>query len=568
MNADTSVLGLPFVVRHRILALIVIGLLLYVPVLGLHDLWYPDEPEIGVVCRAMYDSGDWVAPHRFGEIWVDYPPMLYWAGTISSHALGGVSEFSLRLPNAIAAVILVLLTCVAVSRWLGPRSGLWAGLLLLTFQQFVAQAVEYRPDMLFALFIAAGFFSYAEGCTERGRWWLRILAFGLFGLAMLSKGPLGLLLPGLVLVLWHGSHREWRRLLMLAPLAVVSLAVYLPWFVACARAMGADSIVYELYAQNFARFVGGGRGHGQPPWYFLEYFWSDFFPWSFLAPWAVAWWIKTGRWRDREVELALWWFGAFFAFLSIAVTKRQVYLLPAYPAMALLLAPWIDRVSLGGENSPRPWPVRALAVFLTALFATLGVASLVAAIGFESLIATVNLDAYGLQTAGNLRWPLAVLGVVLMVAASWVFAAWKRRRSTALPLRIAVVMLAVYAALYALVLPSLNPIKSYKQQSEWIRDQIGEETHFGLYFPRDNMAFRKRGGFAYYSGRLVTALDTPHEVDAFFAEHPASVVLVEVNSAPELFAGDEAAWRARVIRELTVTGRDYLVVAGPQERHR
>jgi 4-amino-4-deoxy-L-arabinose transferase-like glycosyltransferase len=332
--------------------------------------------------------------------------------------------------------------------------------------------------------------------------------------------------------------------------------------------MGADSIVYELYAQNFARFVGGARGHGQPPWYFLEYFWSDFFPWSFVAPWAVVWWIKTGHWRDRQVELALWWFGAFFVFLSIAVTKRQVYLLPAYPAMALLLAPWIDRVVVGGKDAPSPWPVRALAVFLTAFFAMLGGASLVAVIGFNSLTTRMNLDAYELQTAINLRWPLAVLGLVLALAAAWVFAAWKRRRSTALPVRIAVVMLAVYAVLYGLVLPSLNPIKSYKQQSEWIRDQIGEETHFGLYFPKDNMAFRKRGGFAYYSGRLVTALDTPHEVDAFFAEHPGSVVLVEVNSAPGLFAGDEAAWRARVIRELTVTGRHYFVVAAQREPER
>ncbi len=74
---------------------------------------------------------------------------------------------------------------------------------------------------------------------------------------MLAKGPLGLLLPGLVLTLWHGSRREWRRLFELAPLALISFAVYLPWFVACAHAMGSDNILYELYAQNFARFFSG-----------------------------------------------------------------------------------------------------------------------------------------------------------------------------------------------------------------------------------------------------------------------------------------------------------------------
>ena len=140
METSESSLSPSLAVRHRILLLVLIGSLLYVPFLGLRDFWYPDEPDIGEVCQAMYRSGDWVAPRRVGEIWVDYPPMLYWVGAISAHAFGGISEFALRLTNAIAAIILVVLTCVAVSRWLGPRSGLWAGFMLLSFQQFVAQA--------------------------------------------------------------------------------------------------------------------------------------------------------------------------------------------------------------------------------------------------------------------------------------------------------------------------------------------------------------------------------------------------------------------------------------------
>ena len=126
-----------FLVRHRTLFLLLLGLLLLVPWLGMRDLWYPDEPDIAEVCQSMYVSGDWVAPRRMGVIWVDYPPMIYWAGTASSHLLGGMSEFSLRLPNALTAVCLVLLTCAVASRWFDPRTGLWAGVLLLTFPQFV-----------------------------------------------------------------------------------------------------------------------------------------------------------------------------------------------------------------------------------------------------------------------------------------------------------------------------------------------------------------------------------------------------------------------------------------------
>ena len=250
-----------FLVEHRMLLLAVLGVLLYVGCIGLFDLWYPDEPDIAQVAQAMFVSGDWIAPRRMGVIFVDYPPLIYWAGSISSTALGGMNQFTLRLPSALAAVGLVLLICAVGSRWYDGKTGLWAGFLLLTFSQFVLEAVGYRTDMLFSFFIGAGLLVYASGVGDRIRWWPRVAGFALLGLASLTKGPLGLLLPGLVLTLWHGARREWRPLLELAPLSLISLAIYLPWFVACAKEMGSDNMLYELWAQNFQRFVSGERMH-------------------------------------------------------------------------------------------------------------------------------------------------------------------------------------------------------------------------------------------------------------------------------------------------------------------
>ncbi|MGB6335479.1 MAG: phospholipid carrier-dependent glycosyltransferase, partial [Thermoanaerobaculia bacterium] len=253
-----------FAVRHRTLLLLVLCTVVYIAPLGLRDMWYPDEPDIAEVAQSMYVSGDWVAPRRMGVIWVDYPPMIYWVGSASSHLLGGMTEFALRLPIALSAILLVLVTCGVVSRWFDPRTGLWSGFVLATFTEFVFEAICYRTDMLFASFIGIGVLVYAAGAGERPRWLLRVAGFALLGLAVLSKGPLGLLLPGLVLTLWHGARREWRRLLELAPLALVSIAVALPWYVACARAMGVETFLGEILAQNFERFQSGFRGHGQP----------------------------------------------------------------------------------------------------------------------------------------------------------------------------------------------------------------------------------------------------------------------------------------------------------------
>jgi 4-amino-4-deoxy-L-arabinose transferase-like glycosyltransferase len=547
-------------VRHRVLLLVLIGLLLYVPFLGLRDLWYPDEPDIGEVCQAMYESGDWVAPRRMGVIWVDYPPMLYWAGAASAHALGGMSEFALRLPNALAAVALVALTCVAVSRWLGARAGLWAGFLLLTFQQYAYQAIGYRPDVLFSLWITAGFFAYAAGAGERPRWWLRVLGFACFGLAMLAKGPLGLLLPGLVLTLWHGSRREWRRLLELAPLAAVALAVYLPWFVACARAMGADSILHELYAQNVARFFAGGRGHAQPVYYYLVNVWVDLAPWSLLLPFGIAWLARTGRLRDRDLQLALWWFGTFLVFLTLAVTKRQLYLLPAYPAAALLLAPWVANVGRGDRSDAPSARVAGLfAVVVAALLAVLGAASVTAVVWFDEVVARAGLDALEISAARDMRWPLAGLGVVLVAAALWIAAA--RRRPQAALVRTGVAHLVMYLLLSAWVLPPLNPTKSYREQGAWMRQAMGEATHFGLVNPVDGMAFRKMGAFGYYTGRLTELMDSEEQVEDFFRRRPSSIVLVEQRAFESIFT-DPAAWRSRVVHQLQAGRFTYLVVAG------
>jgi 4-amino-4-deoxy-L-arabinose transferase-like glycosyltransferase len=553
-------------VRYRVLLLVLLGVLLYLPSLGLRDMWYPDEPDIAEVAQAMYRSGDWIAPRRMGVIWVDYPPMLYWAGAASAHVLGGVSEFAFRLPNALAAIALVLIVCVVGSRQLGARAGLWAGFMLLTFQLFVFQAVSYRPDVLFALFIAAGIFVYAAGAGDRPRWELRVAGFALLGLAMLSKGPLGLLLPGLVLTLWHGSRREWRRLLELGPLSLVALAVYLPWFAACGRAMGSDNILYELYAQNVARFFAGARGHEQPLYYYLENIWPDLYPWSLLLPFAIWGLWRARPIRDRHTQLLLWWFAAFFVFLSFAVTKRQLYLLPAHPAAALILASWVSPIASPHVRSQRHvrssrWVVTC-SWLLVAILVLLGLAAVGSIVGFETVIARWQPTPPELETALAARVPLAALSAALLASAAWIASAGRRRDARACLVRIGASHVVIYLLALTWLMPAFNPAKTYRPAALWIRDAIGAETHLGLAHPEADLGFRKMGAFGFYSGRLVSLVESEPAIERFFAEHPGSVVLVHESAVDDVFGGDLGIWRSRVVRDLWAGGRRYLVLRG------
>lgn len=552
-------------VKHRSLLFLLLGALLYVAFLGLRDLWYPDELDIAEVARAMFRSGDWISPRRMGEIWVDYPPMIYWSGTIFSHLLNGMSAFSLRLPNALAAIATVIIVGRVGKRWFDAKTGLWAGFALLTFVSFVYEANSYRPDVLFTLMITAGITIYAEGVGDRPRLALRALAFAFFGLAMLAKGPLGLLLPGLVLVLWHGTQRQFRQIFQLAPLSIIAIAVYLPWFAATSNAMSWDNMLYEFYAQNLERFLTSEhRGHAQPWFYYLRNFWIDLAPWSWLFPAAIFWLVRSGRWRDPKIQLALWWFGTFLVFLSIAATKRQLYLLPAYPAAALLLGPWLASVgkpdNSASDMAPVARPVRIYSFILAVVYAIFGIALVGILLKFGSIVAGQDLNNQEMQLAENIRWPLALLGLVFLGFGYAIWQSWRRANIRDSLRRIGAAQIALYVVILAFVMPAFGPTKTYAPQSQWISEQIGTATHFGMVDP-DGVG--RRGGFSYYTGTMVDLLEGPAEVEDFFAEHPTSVVLIIEGSTGQLFAENETAWQGRILRELRVGRHLYIVVGGP-----
>ena len=548
-------------VRHRMRVLLLLSAVAYLPCLGLRDMWYPDEPDIAEVCLAMYDSGDWITPLRNGVPWVDYPPLIYWLGCSFSWLLGGMTEFALRLPCALAGIGVVLVTCAAVTRWFDARTGFWSGLILLTLPQFALQATGYRTDMLLTFFLVTGMFVYARAVGERMTWWPRVFAFLLFGVAMLAKGPLGVLLPGMLLTLWHGSRREWRPMFELAPLALISLAVYMPWFAAYSQANGFDNMLYEFYAQNFARFGSGFRGHHKPPHYYFVTFWYDLPPWAFLMPFAVWWLVKAKHTSDRWIQLALWWFFATFLFFTVAATKRQLYLLPAYPAAALLIARWITGLTDPEREAvaPDPRPARVFVVGSWVLFFALAGVAIIGGLAAGPVVAAIEPKEMYADVALAGRLPLIVTGLVFLAVAIWVRRSGEDL-STGLS-RAGVALVPVYTAAFCLILPAVNPTKTYAPSGQWIREQIGDQDKFGLVNP--DLGFHKQGAFGFYTGgKLVVLLDKVEATEEFLREHPKSVVLVHEEFAEEVFPDWEDAWSRRVIGRVVAGRHPYYVVRG------
>ena len=330
--------------------------------------------------------------------------------------------------------------------------------------------------------------------------------------------------------------------------------------------MGAESILSELYAQSFARFVGAThRGHGQPVYYYITQIWIDLLWWGPLVPFAIWWGVRSGLAKDRNYQLWLWWFGVFLVFLTTAVTKRQVYMLPAYPAAALLLAPWLARLihdeGDAAEPAPSRKPARVYGYVLAVVFLVLAVVMLTITFAAERIITLGELDGLEVEVVRAERLPAAVMALVLLSASWWIFRAARAASARRILVRIAVCALPFFMVVFGGI--------DYKKQRERFASGvdlligtpgrlIGEEKSFGLAYPP--RGHHKMGGFSLYTGAHVELLNDRSAVERYLAEHPDSLVLVHARHVDDYFPAEDDRWREGVVRELLV-GRDlYLVL--------
>jgi 4-amino-4-deoxy-L-arabinose transferase-like glycosyltransferase len=315
--------------------------------LGTPGLFDADEPAYAQAAREMLESGDWITPHFNGQPRFDKPILFYWLTTLT-YRVFGVTEFAVRFWSALAAVILVLVIARAARRWFGPPADLLAGLAVMTNLLTALLARAAVTDMLLTLFVTLAILAGVEALSdspERGRRWA-MMGWGAMGLAVLVKGPVGLVIPGMALGGALLVLRELRRgLIRLFPWQGVALfaALAFPWYVLVLAANGWAFVQGFVIKHHVTRYTGVISSHAGPLWFYLPVVLVGFFPWSGFLPRAI-WQAAVARRREaREpadrllVACACWAIGVF-VFFSFAGTKLPSYLFPAFPAMALLVA--------------------------------------------------------------------------------------------------------------------------------------------------------------------------------------------------------------------------------------
>ncbi len=328
---------------------------------GLGDIpfYTKGQPREATVIWEIYHNGDWILPLRNGHIIPSKPPLFHWLGTLAALALGQLSEFSIRLPSALLALIGVLLTYrVGAVLW-GVEAGLIAGLTLATSFEWVRAATTARVDMVLTFFMVAAFFSFWSMYREQRVGWGEALGFFcLLGLATLAKGPIGAVLPGLVIGVFLCVKHDllFVRRLHLVTGSLLFLLIAGSWYALALWHGGEAFFEKQIMKENVLRFVSSGSagaGHVHPFYYFIPNLFLGMAPWSFFfLPLFYFLYRCRQDWAEKNFTYLIVWIVTIFLFYSASSSKRTVYILPIYPALALLLGAWWQELRRGEIKLP------------------------------------------------------------------------------------------------------------------------------------------------------------------------------------------------------------------------
>ena len=414
------------------------------------------EPLFAEAARQMTVTGDWITPYFNGETRFDKPPLVYWLMAIGYQIIG-VNEWAVRLPSAVSAIALSIF-CFFTLRFFGFTNinkakitpyqlwlAGWLGAAFITLNiETIIWARTGVSDMLLSGCMGGALFCFFWGYVNRrnreeeinkrdfpSKWYVAF--YLLSALAVLTKGPVGIVLPGIVIfsfLLYVGKLQEVLQEMQIVKGGLIFLVLTLPWYFLVTIKNGSAFTDSFFGYHNFERFTGEVNGHGGPWYYYFLVVLIGFIPWSIYLPLAInrlQWW-RLSFWRNqpREAQLgifALFWFLGVFAFFTVAVTKLPSYVLPLLCSAAILVALfWSEIVTENSHNLPKnqfglllSGILNSLLLIILAIFFVYSpnvIGSDKAAPNLDQIIAQSNLN-----WLGGIIWLTAALIIALLITA-------------------------------------------------------------------------------------------------------------------------------------------------------
>ncbi|WP_300757572.1 glycosyltransferase family 39 protein [Janthinobacterium sp.] len=335
----------------RVLMWSLLGIFIVVTLyaLGIRTLVPPDEGRYAEMAREMLASGDWVTTRLNGIKYFEKPPLQTWMNALT-FATFGLGEWQARLWTGLCGILGVCMTALAGKKVFGPRVGLYAGLVLASSLFWLASGQINSLDMslsgMMTIVLASLLIAQRDGATAaEQRNWMLVCWAGM-ALAVLAKGLIGIVLPGAVLVLYTVFSRDWRiwTRLHLVKGFIVFFAIATPWFVLVGLRNPEQPHFFFIH-EHLERFLKKGHQREGAWYYFLVLLIPGILPWIGVLPQSIAAAFKRQDGAFQPRLMVLIWAVFIFFFFSYSTSKLPGYIVPVFPALALLIALYLESAS-------------------------------------------------------------------------------------------------------------------------------------------------------------------------------------------------------------------------------
>lgn len=515
-------------------------------------LWDRDETRNARCAFEMHERDDWVVPTFNEHLRTQKPVLLYWL-IRCSYAAFGVNEFAARFPSALLGLGTILATFIIGRRLFSPEVGLLAGVILATSVMFEMVSHAATPDasLIFCstaglmVFVLSTFksrtdatFRTAPAPRFAGNYfcptWLSAAAlYAVFGVGLLAKGPVGLILPtaviGMYLLIvnlpacenpnlspsWIKRAKEKISVLLrcfapghffktciqmrLLTATLIALAVAGPWYYLVGQRTDGAFLQGFFVKENFGRAINAMEGHSGGPLYYIIALLVGFFPWSiFAVPMFVGAFGRVNRhdpWRIGYL-FTLCWVGVYLTLFSFAATKLPSYVTPCYPALALLCSCFLVHFAKQRTIIPAGWPYFCL--------------SFVVIVG---LVFLIGLPLVAILFLPGEEW-IGILGVVLLVGGYICYRLLREGDSKRFVVTFTGMAMLMFLTAFGFILPRIDHHRHSFRIADLIRSSDAQTT-FGSYghINPSLIFYGNRPIPSYYDSEAVaTFLSRPHAV--------------------------------------------------------
>ncbi|MGE0820685.1 MAG: ArnT family glycosyltransferase [Candidatus Binatia bacterium] len=552
--------------QQTVVGLFLLCFLLYFWELGNIPFYNYEESKEALVVWEMVNGGGWILPKRNGTELPLKPPLFHWCGALIGIVSGKVNEFAVRSPSAISATAAVLLTFFFARRLWHWRVGLFSALILATSPEWLRWSVYARSDLILSFFLTAAAFSFFCFWRERATQpYMLTLFYVSIGLATLAKGPLGLVLPGIIVLtfLYVAKDLDFLKRMHLSKGAGIVFGIAISWYLAAWWLGGWEFFHRQILDENVFRFFEsehGGPSRDHAFYYYIPTLFVGMLPWSLFFPLVGYFLYKSRPLESKLVYLVIWFLGGFL-FFSLASGKRGNYLLPLYPAIALLLGVWWQELCDGSFRfSPLVKQiVRGLALLLCFVLTVMVGVLLAHGMGadLEHLVSpflhprdlrNLPLVADSIQR----QFPVVCVWLLMIaMALGWYF--WGLRRDQWMYV-FAALTVATSSSLYftkALFHPLLAQERTYKPFMLGVRSTV---KNFPLYFYNEAYDY----GAIFYAARHIPVYKGDLSDFPLDSDGSPSYLLVREEDWPARFAESDLRFEHLVESE----------GLGPDKKHR